>query len=74
VGPTNIHVCQHNAFVAQDDFLLATATLKGAICFLAKLRLPRSNAEHELDKLTKRMESELKLTTCADPIICGALI
>lgn len=74
VDPCKIEVRQHIAFVAQDDSLQVTATPREAIRFSAKLRLPRSTKESQLDKLTERMLSELGLSECADTIIGGELI
>ena len=74
VDPTNIAVRQLIAFVAQDDSLQVTSTPREAIRFSAKLRLPRTTRESQLDKLTDKMLSELGLTACADTIIGGALI
>ena len=51
VDPTKIEVRKQIAFVAQDDSLLATATPREAIKFSAKLRLPRSTTDTELDTL-----------------------
>ena len=62
------------AFVAQDDSLQITQTPREAIRFSAKLRLPRSTTEDELDQLTERMVRELGLAACADTIVGGALI
>ena len=45
-----------------------------AIYFSAKLRLPRSTKESQLEKLTERMISELGLTSCADTMVGGELI
>lgn len=69
VDPTIIEVRQHIAFVAQDDSLQITATPREAIRFSAKLRLSRSIEEHNLDKLTERVISELGLSSCADTIV-----
>jgi len=74
VDPTNIAVRKSIAFVAQDDSLQMTATPREAIRFSAKLRLPRSMTESQLDKLTTRMISELGLKSCADTIVGGELI
>eukprot|EP00545_Synedropsis_sp_CCMP1620_P006773 CAMPEP_0119029612 /NCGR_PEP_ID=MMETSP1176-20130426/40607_1 /TAXON_ID=265551 /ORGANISM="Synedropsis recta cf, Strain CCMP1620" /LENGTH=762 /DNA_ID=CAMNT_0006985961 /DNA_START=446 /DNA_END=2734 /DNA_ORIENTATION=- len=62
------------AFVAQDDSLQVTSTPREAIRFSAKLRLPRSTTDAELQTLTNRMLSELGLEDCADTIVGGALI
>lgn len=69
VDPTIIEVRQRIAFVAQDDSLQVTATPREAIRFSAKLRLSRSIEEHDLDKLTERVISELGLSSCADTIV-----
>ena len=74
VDPTNINVRKQIAFVAQDDSLQVTATPRESIRFSAKLRLSRDTSEHDLDKLTERMITELGLTSCADTIVGGSLI
>jgi ABC-type multidrug transport system ATPase subunit len=74
VDPTNIKLRKSIAFVAQDDSLQSTATPREAIRFSAKLRLPRSMTDEQLDTLTDRMLHELGLTGCADTIVGGALI
>jgi len=74
VDPTNIAVHKSIAFVAQDDSLQVTATPREAIRFSAKLRLPRSMTESQLDNLTTRMVTELGLQSCADTIVGGELI
>lgn len=74
VDPTNIKIRKSIAFVAQDDSLQITATPREAIRFSAKLRLPRSTTESQLDLLTTRMLNELGLSSCADTIVGGPLI
>jgi ABC-type multidrug transport system ATPase subunit len=74
VDPTDIKVRQNIAFVAQDDSLQITATPREAIRFSAKMRLPRTTTEEQLDQLTSRMLVELGLLECADTIVGGALI
>jgi ABC-type multidrug transport system ATPase subunit len=74
VDPTKIDVRKHIAFVAQDDSLQVTATPREAIRFSAKLRLSQSITDHEIDKLTERVLTELGLTSCADTIVGGALL
>lgn len=53
VDPTDVEVRKQIAFVAQDDSLPATSTPREAIRFSAKLRLPRSTTEEELDSLVR---------------------
>lgn len=74
VDPTNIKVRKSIAFVAQDDSLQSTATPREAIRFSAKLRLPRSTTDSQLDMLTNRMIEELGLTSCADTLVGGPLL
>ena len=74
VDPTNIRVRQNIAFVAQDDSLQITSTPREAIRFSAKMRLPRTTTDEQLDQLTNRMLMELGLTGCADTLVGGALI
>ena len=52
----------------------ATSTPREAIKFSAKLRLPRSTTEEELDALTNKMLASLGLTECADTYIGGPLL
>lgn len=74
VDPTNLQVRQGIAFVAQDDSLQVTSTPREAIRFSAKLRLPKTTSDEQIEQLTERMLSELGLTGCADTIVGGALI
>lgn len=74
VDPTDIAVRKHIAFVAQDDSLQVTSTPREAIYFSAKLRLPRSTPEENLEALVKKMLHELGLTHCADTYVGGALL
>lgn len=74
VDPTNIRIRREIAFVAQDDSLQATATPREAIRFSARLRLPRSTSDADIDKLVERMIVELGLSACADTIVGGPLI
>lgn len=74
VDPTDMRVRKSIAFVAQDDSLQISSTPREAIRFSAKLRLPRSTSEKELDLLTSQMLTELGLNKCADTIIGGPLV
>ena len=74
VDPTKLSVRKQIAFVAQDDSLQVTSTPREAIRFSAKLRLPRSTTDRDLDRLTRRMIQELGLEHCADTMVGGALI
>lgn len=74
VDPSNIEVRKKIAFVAQDDSLQVTATPREAIKFSARLRLPRSITDEELDTLANQMLKELGLEQCADTVVGGALL
>lgn len=74
VDPSKVAVRQQIAFVAQDDSLQVTSTPRECIRFSAKLRLPRSMTDEDLDSLTERMLKELGLQSCADTIIGGPLL
>eukprot|EP00934_Nitzschia_sp_Nitz4_P006073 Nitzschia sp. Nitz4//scaffold4_size323378//275040//277173//NITZ4_000707-RA/size323378-augustus-gene-0.60-mRNA-1//-1//CDS//3329553540//6063//frame0 len=74
VDPTNIHVRQHIAFVAQDDSLQVTSTPREAIYFSAKLRLPRSTPDDTIRQLVNKILLELGLSHCADTYVGGALL
>jgi ABC-type multidrug transport system ATPase subunit len=74
VDPTNINVRKHIAFVAQDDSLQTTSTPREAIYFSAKLRLPKTTPEKNLQKLVKKMLAELGLENCADTFVGGQLL
>jgi len=73
-NPSKLEIRQQIAFVAQDDSLQTTSTPREAIKFSAKLRLPRTMSNEELDCLTERMLQELGLISCADTIIGGPLL
>eukprot|EP00815_Leptocylindrus_aporus_P011235 CAMPEP_0116067886 /NCGR_PEP_ID=MMETSP0322-20121206/11333_1 /TAXON_ID=163516 /ORGANISM="Leptocylindrus danicus var. apora, Strain B651" /LENGTH=576 /DNA_ID=CAMNT_0003554893 /DNA_START=66 /DNA_END=1793 /DNA_ORIENTATION=+ len=74
VNPTDKKARQLIAFVAQDDSLSEASTPREAIRFSAKLRLPRSTKEEEVNKLTERMLKELGLLDCADTFVGGPLL
>ena len=69
VDPANIEVRKKIAFVAQDDSLQVTSTPREAIRFSAKLRLPKTMTDDELDRLTNRMLNVLGLEDCADVLV-----
>jgi len=74
VNPQSTRVRKRIAYVAQDDSLQVTSTPQEAIRFSAKLRLPKSTKEKQLDNLTSQILTELGLDGCADTMIGGALI
>jgi len=72
--PSNIEVRKTIAFVAQEESLERTATPRESIKFSAKLRLPKTFTNDQLDELCIRMLEELGLTHCADTVIGGGLL
>lgn len=74
VDPTNLQVRQQIAFVTQEDSLMPTATPRECIRFSAKLRLPRSTTDEEIERLTTKMLMELGLMDCADTLVGGGLV
>ena len=74
VDPTDIEVRKNIAFVSQEDSLERTSTPREAIKFSAKLRLPKTFTDEQLDELTSRMLEELGLAHCADTLIGGGLL
>ena len=62
------------AYVMQDDALLATATVREALTFSAKLRLPTSIPMAEKEAQVERMIEMLGLTECADTVVGNELI
>jgi ABC-type multidrug transport system ATPase subunit len=61
------------AFVAQEDALHEPSTPRQALRFSAKLRLPRSTPDQEIDYLVNRYIEELGLDACCDTVIGGGL-
>lgn len=74
INPTDPRTRKLIAFVAQDDSLQETATPREAIKFSAKLRLPKSTTDEEIDHLAERMLHELGLESCADTFVGGPLL
>lgn len=62
------------AYVMQDDALLATATVREALSFSARLRLPRSLRVAEKWQLVERMIEMLGLDECANTLVGSELI
>lgn len=62
------------AYVMQDDALLATATVREALTFSAKLRLPASVSVDQKLEHVERMIEMLGLSDCADTMIGNELI
>jgi ABC-type multidrug transport system ATPase subunit len=62
------------AFVEQRDTLHCAATVRESILFSAKLRLPASTTDHQLEQLTNTMIVELGLTSCSDTVIGGEML
>lgn len=62
------------AFVPQDESIVPTCTPREAIRFSAKLRLPKSTSEQEIQEMVSLTLSNLGLTKCADTMVGGGLI
>jgi len=61
------------AFCSQDDSLHAPSTPRQSLYFSAKLRLPKTTTEIELNELVDDFITQLGLTLCADTMIGGPL-
>ena len=61
------------AFVAQEDALHDASTPRQALKFSARLRLPRSTTEKEINNLVDLYLDELGLVSCSDTVIGGGL-
>lgn len=69
VDPTRQRVRKSIAFVAQDDSLQTTATVREALLFSARLRLNRDYTTDDLETLVHDMIVQLGLTACADTVV-----
>jgi ABC-type multidrug transport system ATPase subunit len=65
---------QNIAYVMQDDALYATSTPREALRFSARLRLPSSTADADVEARVEEMIQALGLEDCCDVMIGGALI
>jgi len=74
INPLDIDVRKKIAFVSQEESLTPTDTPREAIMFSARLRLPRSTGNIEIQKLANMIVEELGLEDCADTIIGGGLV
>lgn len=66
LDPRQLHIRRKIAFVAQRDSLLGTDTPRQAIRFSARLRLPASVSDAQVDSLTATIIHELGLDEVAD--------
>jgi len=64
---------QRIAFVPQEDVVNILSTPREAIHFSAKLRLPQSTSNKEIEALVNEYLEKLGLSKCADVIIGGGL-
>lgn len=67
----NVKVRTIFAFVAQEDALHEASTPRQALKFSARLRLPRSTTEKEIDDFVEVLIDQLGLSSCSDTIIGG---
>ena len=61
------------AFVAQDDSLHAPSTPREALRFSARLRLPTTTTNQQVEELVDAYIADLGLMSCADTMIGGGL-
>jgi len=72
VDPTDLTAIREKVgFVAQEDNLPMYSTVREAITFSARLRLPRSLSDEEINNLVEDIMSSLGLEKCADTLIGG---
>lgn len=69
VNPSSNKYKKQVAYVMQNDALFRTATPREAMTFSAKLRLPKSTTDAEIEKKVGDLVKELGLSSCADTII-----
>jgi len=62
------------AYVMQDDSLMSTATPREALRFSARLRLPPSTTDQDIEVMVAKMLAQLGLADCADTLIGGEMI
>lgn len=68
------HVRTMFAFVAQDEALHEPSTPREALRFSAKLRLPKTTTDKDIDIVVENYLQELGLSSCADTMIGGGLM
>jgi ABC-type multidrug transport system ATPase subunit len=61
------------AYVSQEDSLHESSTPREALTFSAKLRLPKTMTDEDIEKIVNRCLDELGLGSAADTIIGGGL-
>jgi len=66
VDPNDAEFRKSVAFVPLEDDLYDTVSVREAIQFSAKLRLPRSTTDATIEKLVSKGLQELGLSTCAN--------
>jgi ABC-type multidrug transport system ATPase subunit len=60
------------AYVAQEDALHESSTPREALTFSAKLRLPRTTTDEEIDMLVEKKLTALGMESAADTVIGGS--
>lgn len=73
IDPTQPSIRNMFAFVAQEDSLHTPSTPRQALTFSARLRLPKSTTNKQIDDLVNVYIDELGLKSAADTLIGGGL-
>lgn len=73
IDPNQPSIRNMFAFVAQDDSLHEPSTPRQALTFSARLRLPKSTTNKQIDDLVNVYIDELGLKSAADTLIGGGL-
>lgn len=71
IDPKNREHRKLFAYVAQEDALHETSTVKESLLFSAKLRLSRSTSQEEINRLVDKIIHQLGLESAADTMIGG---
>lgn len=73
MDPFDLTVKQKIAYVGQEDLFFQTATPREAIQFSARLRLPSTTSDDEMNHITQSVLKQLNLSRVADSIIFNGI-
>uniref|UniRef100_A0A7S2YIL3 ABC transporter domain-containing protein n=1 Tax=Entomoneis paludosa TaxID=265537 RepID=A0A7S2YIL3_9STRA len=71
INPGSSAVQKYIAYAEQEDKLIATATVKEALVFSARLRLPREFTDQDIENIALSLMEDLQLSHRADSLIGG---